>query len=371
MPYTSRTALKEDADADVVVIGGGITGVSTAYHCVKAGFKTILIEKDTIAFGSAGRNGGMVVEGMELDFNEAIEEFGLKIAKDLWEHTIEARKLVESVIKDNKIDCDLENPGSLYVSRSDSDDRQLRMEAEKRTESGFVCEMIENGRQLERSPFSTALFNPSDLLLHPVKFIRGLAEVAERSGLRIYEHTPALDFDAHKVITLEGVISSKRVVVAIESANSNMGQGVKIVRSQAVVTEPLSKEKWDEIDWQIGGMLWTTGEEYISCRKIGIRLFACKNLPINPTKEELIDNENWQITKLLSFFPTLKKEGLRISHRWSGLMVSTSDYHPHIQNNNGYYEIFGHSGNGLTNGMLTGKLLTDHFTGLKIPEIYQ
>ncbi len=371
MPYTARPALDGDTEADVVVVGGGITGISTAYHCTKAGFKTILIEKDVIGFGSGGRNGGMVTEGLEIDYYQIIEHVGHEKARELWNNTVSAKRLIVSLIKENNIDCDYEEPGSLYVSVDESENIKLEKEFSVRQNDGFACELIEKGEQLSQSPFVKTLYNQTDGLLHPIKFIRGLARCAEKQGLRIYDNTPALSYDAHTVTTPHGIIRADKVIIALESANRELPADATLYRSQAVVTEPLSDDVLARLDWKKGGMLWPTGEDYIALRLIGKRFFWCKNLSLNPTEKELEENREWQINKIISFFPSLTKDDLIVSHVWTGLMVSASDYHSHIRNTNGYYEIFGHSGLGLTHGILTGKLISEHFLGADIPEVYR
>jgi gamma-glutamylputrescine oxidase len=372
MPYTSRSSLSKDIETDVVVLGAGITGVSAAYHCAKAGLKTILIEKEVVAFGSAGRNGGMIVDGLAIDFAEAIEEFGIEEARELWMDTIEARKHVISLIHKHHINCDFTQPGSLYIGFDENDSKNLKKEAEARKNEGMNCEIIKKGTQFESSPFGTILFNPEDCTLHPVKFVRGLAEAAEKYGVTIYENTPALTFDAHTVTTPKGVITAQKVVLALESANPYITEKeAEIIRSQAIVTEPLSDEKINSLNWSRGGMFWVAGSDYISCRKIGNRIFACKVLPIKPTPEEMEKNKEWQISKLLSFFPTLSRKDIVVSHQWSGLMVDTHNHRPYIRENNGCYEVYGQGGNGLTNGIMCGKLISDFFLGEKIPEIYK
>jgi glycine/D-amino acid oxidase-like deaminating enzyme len=313
----------------------------------------------------------MVVDGMEADFHEAVKAYGKETAKDLWMNTIQARQLAISLIKEHHIACDLEQPGSLYVGGGEEDGEKLRREAAERISCGIECEILEKGEWLRHSPFTTALFNPSDALLHPVRFIRGLAEVAETQGVTIYERTPAIEFDAHTVATPEGMIKAKKVVIAMESANPYIPEDAHITRSQAIVTEPLSHSKFLEMDWGIGGMLWPTDGDYISLRKIGNRLFACKDLSIDPTEEELAKNKRWQIDKIRSFFPMLTEEDLQVSHQWTGLMVSTPNQRPCIRDTNGCIEVFGHSGNGLTNGIFTGKLVAECCGGAEIPKIYQ
>jgi gamma-glutamylputrescine oxidase len=371
IPYVARPSLENHANTDVVVIGGGITGISTAYHCAKQGLKTILIEKDTIASGPAGRNGGMVVEGRSSDFANTIKKVGLESATRAWRDTVNARELVVELINEHKIDCDFKRPGTLYIGASESDAKSLRAEAEARNAAGFPCEILEKGNQLKESVFDVALFTKNDCLLHPVKFLRSLAQIAESYGAVIYEHTPAISFDAKLVTTKYGVIHAERVVVATESDNLHaLEQNTNLIRSQALVTAPLPSDILANLDWTIGEMLWTTEDtEYASVRRIDNRLFICKALPLEPTSEDIETNKQWQLNKLKVFFPKFPQE-IEITHQWSCRMLESIQNHPYIGIRNDCYEAFGHSGNGLTNGMMAGKMLAEHFGGKSLSELY-
>ncbi len=150
MPYISRPSLLENIETDVVIIGGGITGVSAAYHCARAGLKTVLIEKEVIASGSAGKNGGMVVEGLSIDFVEAINRFGREEARELWMNTVEARKLVVSLVYEQNIDCDFGQNGSLYLGLVPAENEGLKKEAEERAKEGIECRLIKKELNLVR-----------------------------------------------------------------------------------------------------------------------------------------------------------------------------------------------------------------------------
>jgi gamma-glutamylputrescine oxidase len=372
IPYTPRQKLSKDIETGVVIIGGGITGISIAYHCAKQGIKTVLIEKDTLAFGSAGRNAGMVVDGLAIDFIEAVEKFGVEEATELWSQTVKARNHIIDLINEHSIKCDFTQPGSLYYGLKESSAEKLELEARARKQAGFACEIIEKGRQLKQSTFGAALFNPGDCTLHPVLFIRGLAEAAEKLGATIYENTEAITFDAHQVTTSQGVIKANKVVLAMESLNPHISKEEStVIRSQAIVTEPFSDEKMKELDWDFGGMFWTVDGDYISCRKIGNRLFTCKALSLNPTREEMEENKQWQINKMLTFFPMLLKDDIKISHQWSGLMVDTHNYRSYIRIKAGCYEVGGHGGNGLTNGIICGQVFAESLINKEIPAIYK
>ncbi len=202
--------------------------------------------------------------------------------------------------------------------------------------------------------------------------MRGLACAAEKQGAVIYEHTPALKFDAHTVTTARGIITAKKVVVALESVSPYVStKDVTIVCSQAMVTEPLSDEQLSSLDWNMGEMLWPADYDYICCRKIGNRLFICKPLSVHATLEEMRQNRQGQIGEILSFFPTLIEDDLIISHAWSGLMVDTHNERPYVREQDGCYEVGGCGGNGLTNGVMIGKIIADYFTGHAVPGVYK
>lgn len=372
IPYIPRSALSGNISTDVVIIGGGISGVSAAYHCAKQGLQTVLIEKDAIASGSAGKNGGMVVEGFSIDFAEAAERFGVEETKESWLRTVEARKTVQSLIQEHNIDCDFEQPGSLYVSRTGEEAAWLRQEAATRQAAGIACELVEPGTHMRQSPFGLALYNPCDCLLHPVKFVRSLAQTAEKLGAIIYENTAAVTWTTKSVTTPNGTIKADRVVLAIESATENLlpEQG-EVIREQALVTEPLSEEEFADLDWRTGGMFWTSGRDYYTIRRIGSRLFISDGVSLDATEAELKQHEQKLIDLIHQSFPVLKRADIRTSHRWNGLLLMTARSRPYIGTRNGVYEIFGHGGNGLTNGILAGKLLAEHFGGADIPQLYQ
>lgn len=367
IPYTSRPSLKQDIETDVVVVGGGITGVSAAYHSVKAGFRTVLIEKDVIASGSAGKNGGMVVEGLAIDFIEAIKQFGKKQAVEAWQRTIDARECVISLIESNNIACDFSRPGSLYVASEPQDASTLQDELRARHHANFTGEITS---QFE--PKKDALLVANDCSLHPAKFVRGLVEIAEKAGLSVYEQTPALSFDAHTVTAPHGIIHAKKIVVAIESNKADLAENYGIVKRElALVTEPLSDKNISILSWNKGGMFWETGSNYIAVRRIENRLFINGSINLNPSEKDLVNAQEKIIERFLAFVPSLPKENFIVSHRWTGLLLYPNRNRPFITKQNGYYELFGNGGNGLTNGVIIGKLLVESFLGEDIPNMYQ
>ncbi|MEJ0053883.1 MAG: FAD-binding oxidoreductase [bacterium] len=370
-PYSPRPALSSDTQADVVVIGGGITGVSAAYHAVENGFKTILVEKDAIASGSAGKNGGMVVGELHLDLCELADAFGEPEAVELWKAARGTRDYVFSLVRKHRIDCDLEQPGTLYLGIAADSRKKLEREHAYRTRNGFDCALEEPGTQFKESAIGEVLYIPEEGTLHPVKFVRGLADIAEARGLRIFEGTPALRYDAHSVATPRGTISAGKVILATESALPDLRKEEgRIIREIALVTEPLSEEATVRMDVKRRAMFWGTDDE-INGRWIGDRLFLNGDTALEPSADDFERDKRKILDTFLGYFPQLDRSELRFSHEWSGLLLYPAHYHPLILEHNGYYKVFGQNGNGLTNGIMTGKMIADSFLGKEIPEVYR
>lgn len=367
MPYTPRAPLGEDIETDVVVIGAGITGVSTAYHCTKAGYKTILIEKETVASGSAGKNGGMVVEGLHIDFSAAAEQFGQAIATEAWQRTIDAKEHVAALILEHKIDCDYSKPGSLYVASDEAGEEMIRTELDARKKAGFSGELVS-----QFMPKRHALFLASDYLLHPVKFVRGLAQAAEKDGLVIYEHTNAVSFDMRTVVTPQGTIRAKTVIVAIESNKTDLqpSEG-SLTRELVVVTEPFSSEDMSALEWNKGEMFWNTDSDYIAVRKIGNRLFLNGSCDLEPTQEDMDTILAALIKRFFAFAPHILEEKIIPAYCWTGLLLYPARNRPFVREKDGYYELFGNGGNGLTNGIMLGQMMAGSLEGREIPKLYR
>jgi len=368
IPYRPRKRLQGNIHADVAIIGGGITGVSAAYHLAKKGFKTVLVEKDVIANGPAGRNMGLVLEGTTLDLIEIIPMIGSKHSKQVWKCTVEARELVSALIKKEQIACDKKKSGSLYATLDKKWIGWLKKEASARHKYGFKCKFLGKSqlRNEISSSFEAALYTPQDFLIHPVKFVRGLAVRAEKYGAKMYEHSPALKWDEHHVQTRQGIITADKVIVAVESDTPFSRLHRK--NAQVIVTKPLRNPA--KLGWKSGHMLWETGLHYPAVRFWDNRLMIAKETGNNSTEQQKKVHAQQMQKTLLRYFPALTKNDVVISHRWECIVVNSPRGIFTISHKNGVYYVYGCAGNGLTHGALAGKILAGHFSGKPLPEVY-
>jgi glycine/D-amino acid oxidase-like deaminating enzyme len=206
-----------------------------------------------------------------------------------------------------------------------------------------------------------------------VKFVRGLAAVAEREfGLVVFEKTPATSMGSDVVTTPEGRIRAKHVIHALETGEPHLKRDEEVAnRELALVTEPFSDQDLAQGGWDIGGMLWTTGSDYLVARKVGNRIFLNVDLPLHPAESDLDEAQAGAVREFGILFPDFPIGKLKVSHRWAGLLLYPERYRPSIVPRGNGFEIYGCGGNGLTNGIMLGQLVAEALQGKEIPEAYR
>ena len=207
MPYTPAEPLSGDLDVDVVVIGGGVTGVTGALFLAEGGARVAVLERREVATGATGRNGGFMLAGTHEYYVEAVEELtdlygadGRKMAREAWRIALENHDLMAGLMKKYEIQCDYYRHGSCVVAMKHPDHGSHADPMERIVQSfhllqedGFEVEYLDEDRlyELKRSPLlAGALWNRFDGELHPVKYVRGLAAAGSGLGVLFFENTP-------------------------------------------------------------------------------------------------------------------------------------------------------------------------------------
>ncbi|WP_372633168.1 FAD-dependent oxidoreductase [Cohnella sp.] len=208
--------LKNDTEADVVIVGAGITGITAAYLLSRAGKKTVLLEAGRILNGTTGHTTAKMTAQHDLIYDELISHFGEDKARLYYEANLDAMNFMRDTIAREGIDCDLANEGAYIYTDSDLRVENLENELRAYEKLGIPGELTDRiALPLE---IRAALLMPEQARFHPLSYLMALIKKAKEAGARIYEQTTATkaeDGDSPVVITEAGVrIRCEHVICA-------------------------------------------------------------------------------------------------------------------------------------------------------------
>ena len=250
-PEPERPALRGEVRADVVVVGGGYTGLSAALHLAEAGLRVVLLEAHRAGWGASGRNGGQLVTGQRLDQDELEASLGLDRARALFGLAEDAKALVHALCARHAIDCHW-RPGYAYAVRSEGKAAALEGYVDHlRRAYAYDAVRFVAGGDLEAvvaSPvFRAALVDDGAGHLHPLALAQGLARAAAASGATLHERSRALAIETGargvEARTAEGVVRAEHLLLAGNAYMQGLVPGFEArlmpVNSFVATTEPL------------------------------------------------------------------------------------------------------------------------------------
>ncbi len=253
-----RPALEAGKEVDVAIVGAGYTGLWTAYYLktLQPDLRVAVVEAGIAGSGASGRNGGWCLGatyGIEAYLAPPERrEAGLALQRALFRSVDE----VGRVSRDEGIDCHFAKGGSVQLASVEPHAASLRSQLEELRAMGFG---EDDYRWLEpdecRARVNTrrnlgGLYLAHCASLHPARLVRGLAEVVERRGVPIYEHSPATALEERAVITPGGRLAADLVVVATEGYTRSIpGRRRRLLplHSMMIATEPLPDDVWKQI----------------------------------------------------------------------------------------------------------------------------
>ena len=181
-----RTDTEVGGDVDVAVVGAGLTGVSAALHLARKGAKVAVFERETVAWGASGRNGGMATPGLAIGFRDAIARYGFPTASTLYLTYYDAIDAIEKLVGEEGIDCDFARTGKMNLASKPAHLDGLRKTHDVLAERlGLETQMLEKSElraEIGSDYYHGAMIDPRGAGLHVGKFTRGLAESAARDG---------------------------------------------------------------------------------------------------------------------------------------------------------------------------------------------
>ncbi|MGA9027045.1 MAG: FAD-binding oxidoreductase [Steroidobacteraceae bacterium] len=249
-----RMPLEGEHRADVCVVGAGIAGLSTALHLAKRGYSVAVLEARHVGYGASGRSGGQTIFGLAASQQKLIGLVGRADAHRLFDLTVEALDLTQSLIREHAIDCDY-RPNHLHVAIKAR--HQAELEAwwhELHDEYGYDSVHLLDRDALQAHVTSEryigGLLDTRSGHLHPLKFTQGLAHAAETAGVRIFEDSPALEYHDGREVrvrTPRGELRAGHLVLCgnayLGSLAPTLARRILGVGTYIIGTEPLDPQR--------------------------------------------------------------------------------------------------------------------------------
>jgi gamma-glutamylputrescine oxidase len=251
--FASAPKLEGEVTADVVVIGGGYTGLHAALNAAERGFSVVVLEAGRVGWGASGRNGGQMIPGWRKGAGELIETFGKARAKALFDLALEARSLTIERIEKHAIDCDLRLGGHLTLAAKPADLAWMRGEADRLADSmGYDLASVisaDDARWAVDAPnFHGALLDAGGGHLHPLNYALGLADAARAVGVQLFENSRVERVETANGVTARtegGVVCARFGVMACDALlgdlDPRLAGRIMPVANYLIATAPLSE----------------------------------------------------------------------------------------------------------------------------------
>jgi len=346
-PYQPSPPLEGEHPVDVAIVGGGFTGLSTAYHLKKAhpGLRVAILEGEVIGFGASGRNGGFNMTLFGLTLGVTALRFGRRRAREAHLYMEQAVDLLRDLVRDLPLDCDYEHPGFLRVATTETYRRRILEEIELAHRLGLAGIQWLGPERLAdevRSPtYLGAWWEPRCGILNPAKLAWSWKAHLMDLGVAIYEGSPVTEIrrtpGGLRLTTPTGALQADKAVLAT-NAWSHFFAGLRRkqipVWTHIVLTEPLTEQHFQAIGWRHRQgiedarnlvhyyRLTADNRLLMGGRDVSLSTGLDMDRDLNPVTFEALRQD------VRTTFPALA--GIRFTHEWGGPVSVPLDMAPAI-----------------------------------------
>ncbi|WP_258951559.1 FAD-dependent oxidoreductase [Lentzea californiensis] len=350
LPAKTRPPLTGQHTFDVAVVGGGITGLTTALLLKRRGLNVVVLEAERVASGVSGNNTAKVTALQSTVYSQIRQTHGLAAATDYAAASVAAVAQVADLAKG--IDCDLRRSPAVTYAYSESEVRDVDHELIAARQAGLP---VRDAKNVDL-PFEVhaAVWLDDQIALHPVKYLQGLADQIDGDGSRVCEHSRVVDVSGHRVSTDDGHVTADKIVIATHYPTLDRGlyfARLELTRAYCIAARVNAPTQALAIS--TGSPSWS-----ISAHEDKLIIAGQSHQTGKPAVEpfrrlEDFARRHWQVEE--------------ITHRWSAQDPTAYDHLPMIGSytpgNTTLFTATGYMKWGLTSGTFAATLLADLVTG--------
>ncbi len=371
--------LSGTSSADIVIIGGGFTGLNAALQSALKGYDVALLEAHEVGWGASGRNGGQVNPALPIATPEALfSAFKAPFAERFAHLSLNSADYLFDLIKTHQIDCDARQTGWIRAHHNEAAKNKAISSAQKWGEYGAQMSLLgssETSALTGTHRYDSALLTQAGGLVHPLKLARGLADTAIRNGARLYENSPlhALKKLAQgwQIITDKGAITARLIIFATNAyAGLNARKSAPEQRplTRAIIPVCPIQIATDPLDDALADSILPYGHSISDSRRMIIyaRREPCNRIIYGSIGKRGIDGRlagfAWLRRDALKTFPQLR--GVDWPYQWGGQIALTDNKLPRLATvADGIIAGFGYNGRGVAMAHVMGQILADYATG--------
>jgi glycine/D-amino acid oxidase-like deaminating enzyme len=376
-PDTRFPTLRGQLEADLAIVGGGITGAAIAWRFAHAGLKVALLEARHAGRGSTAASTALLMQEPDEDYSALAERYGEKRTRRIWELSRSATREFVDVIRRLRIPCELARRDSVYYTLSEDKAARLRKEHRRRRSVNISGRWLDCGALLEETGIhgAGAIRTHGNAQVDPYAVCIGLLHAAARRDAAIFERSPVKRIrpskDGVTVTTARGSVRAGHVVIATGYATpyfKPLAGRFRMLNTYVIATRPLTPPERRRLG--LGAvMLWDTDRPYHYARwtrdhRLMLGGADRPQVGGRRRKAALRDGAEAVRSYFTSLYPVLDEVAYEAA--WEGLFAMTPDSLPYIGPHRRYPRhlfALGYGGNGMTFGFLAARLLLDHYRG--------
>jgi glycine/D-amino acid oxidase-like deaminating enzyme/nitrite reductase/ring-hydroxylating ferredoxin subunit len=353
--------LDQDLTVDVIVIGAGITGITTAYLLNRAGCDVALLERYRCGGFDTANTTAHLTCMTDTPLSKLVKHFGKDAAKATWDAGLATIDQITATIRQENIDCDFDWTSGFYhqpIGDHKSDERFFKREAELARSLGFQTAFMEQVPVIHRPGLQ--LFHQAKF--HPLKYLSGLLRVLKKHGCHVFENSTVdeIKVKPFSVTCRKHQIHCKYLVIATHTplmGKSKLASATLFQTKLYLYTSYAIQAKIPLIDHRACFWDTSTPYNYLRLDHHNDGDYAILGGEDHKTGQEK-DTEKFYRnleTRLKKIFPKAQ-----LTHRWSGQVIETPDGLPYIgENAANQFIATGFSGNGMTFGTLAAMMARD------------